>query len=379
MAAGERQNMMLAKTGGPCACQGQIFGIIGGNLLIGYAMRIAVYKDSLSTGRGADRAVRNFAAGLSERGHEVSLMEKGEFLARMSESGTGDAGRFDVIVATGSNEIVDIDAMGYLDRPGRAKVVLQLHLAPRGFFKWRHPLRNRRIRMAFNRADAVQVLCRSYVEEFGRIAPRPPVAVIGNYTEMSPPAGEPSPSIGRRRPPTILYPAAALNRVKNQKLLIEAFALLADDFPEWRVRLLGKDTTPYAKMCRRLATKRGLDGRVDFAGFTNDLAGEYSKASFIAFPSVLEGFPLAVLEAAQFSLATVAQRSLPGIDDIVTKDAGIVTAPSVASYAEGLRRMMSDPALCADMGDMARLRCAECYSRGKILDQWEALLESVVK
>ena len=29
-------------------------------------MRIAVYKDSLSTGRGADRAVRNFAAGLAD-------------------------------------------------------------------------------------------------------------------------------------------------------------------------------------------------------------------------------------------------------------------------------------------------------------------------
>ena len=363
----------------PTTLDNYIHGIIGGDLLIGYAMRIAVYKDSLSTGRGADRAVRNLAAGLSERGHEVSLMEKGEFLARMSESGADGAGRFDVIVAAGSNEIVDIDATGYFDRPRRAKVVLQLHLAPRGFFKWRHPLRNRRIRRAFNRADAVQVLCRSYVEEFGRIAPRPPVAVIGNYTEMRPPAGYRPSSVGRQRPPAILYPAAALNRIKNQKLLIGAFALLADDFPEWRVRLLGKDTTPYAKTCRRLVAKRGLDSRVDFAGFTDDLAGEYSKASFIAFPSVLEGFPLAVLEAAQFSLATVAQRSLPGIDDIVTEDAGIVTATSVASYAEGLRRMMSDPALCADMGDRARLHCSECFSRGKILDQWEALLESVVK
>ena len=39
-------------------------------------MKIVVYKDNLSTGRGADRAVRNFAAGLAERGHSVSLMEK---------------------------------------------------------------------------------------------------------------------------------------------------------------------------------------------------------------------------------------------------------------------------------------------------------------
>ena len=49
-------------------------------------MKIAVYKDSLSTGRGADRAVRNFAAGLAERGHAVALMEKDEFLSQMEAS-----------------------------------------------------------------------------------------------------------------------------------------------------------------------------------------------------------------------------------------------------------------------------------------------------
>ena len=342
-------------------------------------MRIVVYKDSLSTGRGADRAVRNFAAGLTERGHDVSLMEKDAFAAWILGTGASAGVSFDVIVATGSNEITDIDAMGYFDRPGRAKVVLQLHLAPRGFFKWRHPFRNRRIRRAFNKADAVQVLCRSYVEEFGRIASRPPVAVIGNYTEMESSAGHGHPSASRQRQPIILYPAAALNKIKNQKLLIESFALLADDFPEWKVRLLGKDTTPYAKKCRRLVEKRGLENRVDVVGFTNDLAGEYSHASFIAFPSMLEGFPLAVLEAARFSLATVAQHGLPGVEDIVTASTGIVTAPTVAAYADGLRRLMSNPVLCADMGSHARDYCESRYARSKILDQWEALIESVVK
>jgi len=335
------------------------------------AVKIAVYKDSLSTGRGADRAVRNFAAGLAERGHAVALMERAEFLERVIG---GEP--FDVVVAAGSNEIVDLDLKGYLARVGRAKVVLQLHLAPSGFFKWRHPLRNWRIRRAFNKADAVQVLCRSYVDAFRRLAPRPPVSVIGNYTEMAMPDLRRTPSVS---PPTILYPAAALNRIKNQKLLIEAFARLAADFPDWRVRLLGKDTTPYAQACRRLIEKRGLAGRVVIVGFTDDLAAEYSKASFIAFPSVLEGFPLAVLEAAQFSLATVAQRALPGIDDIVTADTGVVTGPSIGSYAEGLRRMMSDPALCAAMGDRARIYCREHFTRDKILGQWESLLESVVK
>lgn len=334
-------------------------------------MRIAVYKDSLSTGRGADRAVRNFAAGLAERGHDTVLFEKAALSARLAE-------RWDVIVATGSNEIVDLDSADYFSRAGRAKVVLQLHLAPRGFFKWRHPLRNRRIRVAFDKADAVQVLCSSYSEEFGKIAPHPPVTVIGNYTEMQagPVKGGDSKEGDAR---IILYPAAAVNKIKNQRLLIKAFALLANDFKGWNVRLLGKDATPYARRCRRLIDRLGLHGRVALVGFTDDLAGEYSRTAFVAFPSKLEGFPLAVLEAAKFALPVVAQSGLPGIEDIVTDGTGIVTAPCPAAYAEGLRRMMSDATALRKFGEAACIRCEELYARNKILDQWETFLESVVK
>ncbi len=91
-------------------------------------MRILVYKGNLSTGRGADRAVRNFAAGLAERGHDVALSEKKELGERLQEP-------WDAVVATGSNEAVDLDRLGYFERRDRTKVVLQLHLAPRGFFK----------------------------------------------------------------------------------------------------------------------------------------------------------------------------------------------------------------------------------------------------
>ena len=340
-------------------------------------MKIAVYKDSLSTGRGADTAVKNFADGLAERGHSVALMEKAEFLSRVLGPDAADDA-FDVVVATGSNEIVDMDAVGYFARPRRAKVVLQLHLAPRGFFKWKHPFRNRRIRTAFDKPDAVQLLCSSYEEEFRRIAPHPRTSVIGNYASLASTLNSSISTLNSSH--TILYPAATLNRVKNQKLLIAAFALLANDFPEWKVRLLGKDTTPYASNCRKLVERRELDGRIEFVGFTKNLAAEYSRAAFVAFPSTLEGFPLAILEAAQFALPTVAQNGLPGVSDIVVDgETGLVSYASPRVYAETLRRMMSDDALRRRLGEKARASCEERYSRRRILDEWEALLESIVR
>ena len=336
-------------------------------------MKIAVYKDNLSTGRGADRAVRNFAAGLAERGHEVALMEKAEFAEWLA--GEGGGRRFDVIVATGPNEAMDIDAAGFFERPMRARVVLQLHLAPRGFFKWKHPVRNWRIRRAFRKADAVQVLCKSYEAEFRRIAPQAKVVTIGNYTEM-----ESEGVCATCDNPVILYPAAAFTHVKNQALLIRAFARLAAEFPEWRLRLLGRNDTRNGERCRRLVRRLGVEGRVDFIGFSKSLADEYAHAAFIAFPSTLEGFPLALLEAAKFGLCAVAHAALPGVADIVRNgETGFVTEPTVEAYAEGLRRLMADAELRRRMGEQARAFCAERYSRERILDQWETLIKETAR
>ena len=330
-------------------------------------MKLAVYKDNLSTGRGADRAVKNFAAGLAARGHAVALFEKNELPARLDES-------WDVFIATGSNEIVDLARAGYFSRAGRAPVALQLHLAPSGFFKWRHPFRNREIRRAFNLPDAVQLLCKSYEAEFSRLAPRPQVVTIGNYTEIAAP---PEPK-GAAPSTTILYPAAALTKVKNQKFLITAFAKLAARFPEWRVRLLGRDDTRYAAECKALVHRLGLGKRISFAGFVTDLPSEYSRAAFIAFPSALEGFPLAILEAAKFSLAAVAQHDLPGATDIIQNNhTGLVTGASAAAYADGLARLMENEPLRREMGERAHAHCDEAYSREAILDRWERLLSEL--
>ena len=165
-------------------------------------VRLCVYKDSLSVGRGADKAVKNFAAAMSARGHAVRLVERGELAAALEE-------KWDAFVATGSNEAVDLDRAGYFERTGRAPVVLQLHLAPHGFFKWKHPFRNRAIRKAFDKFDAVQVLCRDYESEFRGLAPHPAVVTIGNYTEIEP--------VPRHEEKLVLCPAAVVNRVKNQQ------------------------------------------------------------------------------------------------------------------------------------------------------------------
>ncbi len=333
-------------------------------------MRLCVYKDSLSVGRGADKAVKAFAAAMSDRGHDVALVERGGLAAALDEP-------WEAIVATGPNEALDLDRAGYLGRPARSPVVLQLHVAPHGFFKWRHPLRNLAIRRAFRRADAAQLLCSDYVEEFRRIAPGVRTRVIGNYTEIAPPPDSGLSTFDFRRK-TILYPAAILSRRKNQGFLIESFSKVAGEFPGWRLRLLGRDDTGYAESCRALVKKLGLSERVEFVGLTDDLVGEYSGASFVACPSTLEGFPLIVLEAAAFGLPVVALKMLPGVRDFVHDgETGLLAGDDASGYSKTLSRMMADESFCRRLGERARDRCDKEYSKERVLGEWESFLKEV--
>ena len=100
-------------------------------------MRIGIYKDTLANNRGADRAVRNLANALAERGHDAVLFEKPALQACLLE-------HWDVLISAGTNEILDLAAAGIPLPP----VVQQFHTEPAYQFrhwirKWR---RNRAIR-----------------------------------------------------------------------------------------------------------------------------------------------------------------------------------------------------------------------------------------
>ena len=81
-------------------------------------MKIAIYKDTFANNRGADIAVKNLAAGLEERGHAVTLFDKSKFAEKVR-------GDYDVIVSTGTNEILDLAQV-----EGLPPIVQQFHTAP---------------------------------------------------------------------------------------------------------------------------------------------------------------------------------------------------------------------------------------------------------
>ncbi|MBR4523266.1 MAG: glycosyltransferase family 4 protein [Kiritimatiellae bacterium] len=305
-------------------------------------MRVGIYKDTLANRRGADAAVLALAAGLNERGTEAVVFEKPSLCSRVAEP-------WDVVIATGTNELLDLAAL-FPDRfPW--PVVMQFHTNPKSQFKWKRFRRNRRIRAALARVRAIQVLSPAFVPQVVRYGAK--VAVIGNWSAFAGQAAQAG-ATGKN----IIYPAA-WSKVKNQRLLLKAFARLTKEFPDWTLELYGAGKAP-AK----------LPPQTKAMGY-RELSAAYAQCAFVAFPSLDEGFGLVLADAARFGKPAVLVRDWIGT---AATGGGLLAGASVRAYAQGLRTLMADPELTRAMGERAREFCAANYSRERILDEWLALL-----
>lgn len=306
-------------------------------------MTIAIYKDTFANNRGADIAVKNLAEGLAGRGHSVTLFTKDEFEAKVH-------GDYDAIISTGTNEILDLAKV-----EGLPPIVQQFHTDPAYPFrhwikKWK---RNRAIKQALLKVAAIQVLReehRATLKKLGISAPR--IEVIGNWSSFENKSlSTPTPSTYTSK--HIILCPGALNKDKNQKLLVEAFRTIAADFPDWEVHLYGKGKPTFKP-----------HPQVKLMGYA-DLAEPYANCAFVAFPSKTEGFGLVIADAAAFGKPTLAIKDWIGC--------GLVVSPRRAAFAAGLRKLMTDVAYREALGLASRDYCASHYSRARILDLWEGL------
>lgn len=323
-------------------------------------MKIAIYKDTFANNRGADIAVKNLAAGLGERGHNVTLFDKMQFAEKVR-------GDYDAIISTGTNEILDLAEV-----EGLPPIIQQFHTDPAYPFRhwikrWR---RNRAIKAALKKASAFQVLCDSHVGKLRKLlggASAAGISVIGNWSSY-----EGCEFRGVKSEKIIICPGA-INKDKNQSLLINAFAELAEEFPDWQVHIYGKGKTKAETALLKLIASKGLSGRVLFKGYT-DLARPYADCAFVAFPSTTEGFPLTILDAAMFAKPSLTVCDWIGM---AAFGGGVMTDATADAYAEGLRRLMSDMEGCRALGRRAREYGLKRCSREVTLDKWSALLERV--
>lgn len=160
---------------------------------------------------------------------------------------------------------------------------------------------------------------------------------------------------------------------KAHDVLLDAFALLANDKAEWRLAIVGDGRNREALQLQ--AANLGIDSRVDWHGVISDPHVLYNAASIFALPSRVEGTPNALLEAMSCGLAVVVSDGAPGPLELVTHDETGLVVPvndSVA-LAAALRRLANDDRLRQRLGEAARERVTE-YDLPRALAMWENIV-----
>jgi glycosyltransferase involved in cell wall biosynthesis len=146
---------------------------------------------------------------------------------------------------------------------------------------------------------------------------------------------------------------------KNQRVLVEAMSALQDGHPGLGLVLVGQPDPRFPDEIGKLVQTLGLSDLVYRYTGVDDrmLLGLYANAAVFAYPSLVEGFGMPILEAMASGLAVVASDA-EAVQEIAGGGALIVPAQAPAAWAQALDQVLTDPHLGRDLRQRAQVVAA---------------------
>ena len=222
---------------------------------------------------------------------------------------------------------------------------------------------------ALDKCAGVQVLMPQYVNEAKQFLNQTNIVYIPNVVPQYP-------NVTELRKPVILNVAKIANR-KRQHLIVEAFAKIAEKYPEWSVELWGFDKTEYAQKLKDQIRALGLESRVKLCGETKQITQKLQQASIFAFPSAFEGFSLAFTEAMSMGLPVIGCEDCTSVSSLISDHVnGLVSAPNADDLAQKLTYLIENPKIRESMGNEAKIAMRE-FSPQAVWAKWDDLLKSL--
>ena len=367
-----------------------------------------VIKALGNPGGGAERVLVDIASGLAARGHRVTVMtsDPADVVSyyRLGDTvrqlflGLGNVGGrstfMDVVrrVRMMRKEIIEFApdvAVAFMHSSylpvGAALIgtgipmVASEHIGPAHYQT--RPLQRALLLVTPFLARSITVVSEQIRESFSLwlrrimvVAPNP-VTVSKNAMQVTNGSGA-----RRLSGQKILLSVGRLASQKNQSCLIAAFSLLAKDFPDWRLRIVGEGELRPAleKQIRSL----GIVQQVDLPGAISDIGIEYRNADLFVLPSTYESFGLATAEALLHRLPVIGFGDCPGTNVLVQDRVnGVLVGGSterVNALANAIRSLMSDPEELKRLSNSSIQKLEQTFGLEAVLDKWEKILFKVV-
>jgi len=208
-------------------------------------------------------------------------------------------------------------------------------------------------RPAANHAAAIHCCSNKELEELDGLGLRPrkfvvPLPVEGVFDQTSPDDAALHKMLPQLsdRPNYVLY-LGRICAIKNLEVLVEAFARISADFPDWLLVLAGphENQRLASKLSEKIQEAR-LVGRIVLPGMVRGAAKTalLKSAAVFAQPSKHENFGISVAEALLFGIPCVVSDGVAIGDEIERSNAGIQCSSDVKSFECSLRLMLGDEA-----------------------------------
>lgn len=163
---------------------------------------------------------------------------------------------------------------------------------------------------------------------------------------------------------------------KGPRFLLEAWRMLADEYPTWRLQMVGSG--PLEQQLRDSVA--GDAPSVVFLPPTSDPMDVLMGTTILALPSLTEGFPLVLAEAMACGVACVASDCSSGVRALVDDGrTGLIARRGDAAHlAQQLARLMDSSDLRSTLGAAAREAVAD-LKLPAVIDRWEQLMADTLR
>jgi glycosyltransferase involved in cell wall biosynthesis len=199
------------------------------------------------------------------------------------------------------------------------------------------------------------------------------IRIIGNPVPIPPVRARVGESPGRKR-------VIAVGRYELQKgfdLLLDAFALVAGEHPDWDLVVIGDG--PERPRLERRVQDLDLEERITLKGVVSNILQELASCHLMAFPSRYEGFPNALAEGLAAGLPAVGFKAVSGVEELILDgQTGLLVdqQEGAQGLADAIASLLVDEKMRRQLGDAAYEHVRR-WAPDRIFSLWkEALREA---
>jgi glycosyltransferase involved in cell wall biosynthesis len=230
---------------------------------------------------------------------------------------------------------------------------------------------------ALRRADAIAAIGSQAADEYRRLARQGcDVSDIPYYIDLKPFLDLPVST--RSQAQRILYCGQLIER-KGVDLLIDAFSMVADEYPQLQLVLVGEGPLRFS-LAERIPAR--LRERVVFAGFQpiDCLPDFYGSADVFVLPSLHDGWGVVLNQALGAGLPIIASSAVGAATDLVSpgQNGFIIPPGDVTALASAIRNLAADPDRRILFGRNSRAAAYQ-WQPSNGVDRWVELVQRVLE